>query len=150
MGPFDVRHGEQHCTWELSSDLIVVTGGVGTYDLVTSYQLTGNGDEMPLTPMNRVRFAHACGVYQDAGGQQVLLVSGGNDGGSRLSSTEVAVYSSGSQLEWREVEGGQLPQPMFGLQASLVGDVLFLTGGYGDGDGGEDLTSILSWDPVAE
>merc|ERR1719507_2199100 len=115
-GPFDVRHGEQHCTIQLSSDLIVVTGGVGTYDLVTSYQLTGNGDETTLTPMNQGRFAHACGVYQDAGGQQVLLVSGGNDGSNYLSSTEVAVYSSGSQLEWRFVEGGQLPEPREGLR----------------------------------
>ena len=59
----------------------------------------------------------------------------------------MAVYSSGSQLEWREVEGGQLPSERFGLRATLVGDVLFVTGGY---DGANYLTSILSWDPVAE
>ena len=70
-GPFDVRHGGAHCTIQLSSDLIVVTGGYDTFDFVTSYQLTGNGDETPLTPMNQGRFEHACGVYQDAGGQQV-------------------------------------------------------------------------------
>ena len=70
-GPFDVRHGSAHCTIQLSSDLIVVTGGGDTFDLVTSYQLTGNGDKTPLTPMNQGRAAHACGVYQDAGGQQV-------------------------------------------------------------------------------
>merc|ERR1712172_203095 len=39
-GPFDVRHGDSHCTIQLSSDLIVVTGGDYTNDLVTSYQLT--------------------------------------------------------------------------------------------------------------
>ena len=55
----------------------------------------------------------------------------------------MAFYSSGSQLEWREVEGGELPQPSWGLRATLVADILFVTGGY-------DLTSILSWDPVAE
>ena len=55
----------------------------------------------------------------------------------------MAFYSSGSQLEWREAEGGELPQPSWGLRATLVGDILFVTGGY-------DLTSILSWDPVAE
>ena len=60
----------------------------------------------------------------------------------------MAVYSSGSQLEWREVEGGQLPQPRFALRASLVGDVLFVTGGIDDDF--NFLTSILSWDPVAE
>ena len=70
-GPFNVRHGEQHCTILISSDLILVTGGYNTFDRVTSYQLSGNGDETPLTPMNQGRYDHACGVYQDAGGQQV-------------------------------------------------------------------------------
>merc|ERR1712037_102317 len=116
--------------------------------MVTSYQLTGNGDETPLTPMNQGRYDHACGVYQDAGGQQVLLVSGGLDGIIRLSSTEVAVFSSDSQLEWREVEGGQLPSLRSGLRATLVGEILFVTGGNHDGN--NRLTSILSWDPVAE
>ena len=58
----------------------------------------------------------------------------------------MAVYSSGSQLEWREVEGGQLPSPRTGLKGTLVGEILFVTGGYD----GNFLTSILSWDPVAE
>ena len=70
-GPFDVRHGQSHCTIQLSGDLILVAGGQNTYDFVTSYNLTGNGDETPLTPMNQGRHLHACGVYQDAGGQQV-------------------------------------------------------------------------------
>ena len=58
----------------LERDRILVTGGAGVnapVDLVTSYQLTGNGDETPLTPMKQGRAYHACGVYQDAGGQQV-------------------------------------------------------------------------------
>ena len=59
----------------------------------------------------------------------------------------MAVYSSGSQLEWREVEGGELPSPRTQLRAALVGDLLFVTGGD---DFHNDLTSILSWDPVAE
>ena len=58
----------------------------------------------------------------------------------------MAVYSSGSQLEWREVEGGQLPEPRSNLRATSVDGVLFATGGFD----GNDLTSILSWDPVAE
>ena len=70
-GPFDVRHGLNHCTAQLSEDLIVVTGGGDTLDLVTSYQLTGNGDETPLSSMNQGRYTHACGVYQNAGSQQV-------------------------------------------------------------------------------
>ena len=60
----------------------------------------------------------------------------------------MAVYSSGSHLDWREVEGGQLPSPRFGLRATLVGDLLFGTGGFDQG--GNYLTSTLSWDPVAE
>ena len=60
----------------------------------------------------------------------------------------MAVYSSGSQLEWREVEGGELPKSREGLRAALVDNVLFVTGGKDDGD--HYLTSILSWDPVAE
>ena len=60
----------------------------------------------------------------------------------------MAVYSSGGQLEWREVEGGELPQPRLGLRATLVSDILFVTGGADDFMVG--LTSILSWDPVAE
>ena len=60
----------------------------------------------------------------------------------------MAVYSSGSQLEWREVEGGKLPSPRVGLRATLIGDVLFVSGGLDVGN--NELTSILSWDPVAE
>ena len=70
-GPFHVRHGQQHCTIQLSSDLVLVTGGLRTGDYVTSYHLSGNGDEASQTSLNRGRAEHACGVYQDAGGQQV-------------------------------------------------------------------------------
>ena len=59
----------------------------------------------------------------------------------------MAAFSSGIQVEWREVEGGQLAQPRRGPRVTLVGDILFLTGGF---DGNHELTSILAWDPVAE
>ena len=60
----------------------------------------------------------------------------------------MATYSSGSQVEeWREVEGGELPSPRAGLRATLVGDILFVTSGVDDNN---ELTSILSWDPVTE
>ena len=58
----------------------------------------------------------------------------------------MAVYSSGSHLEWREGETGKLPSPRGELRASLVDNTIFVTGGW-DGDG---LTSILSWDPSTE
>jgi len=150
-GPFEVRHGLGQCTIQPSADLIVVTGGFETESHVTEYQLTGkDGNENPLTPMRQGRSSHACGVYQGAAGQQVLLVTGGYYPGpfDYLSSTEVATYSSGGQLEeWREVEGGELPSPRVGPRATLVGDILFVTGGK---DNYYNLPSILSWDPVAE
>ena len=60
----------------------------------------------------------------------------------------MAVYSSGIQLEWREVGTGELPSRREGPRATLVGDVLFVTGGLDEDY--NDLTSILSWNPVAE
>ena len=46
------------------------------------------------------------------------------------------------------MEGGELPSPRAGLRATLFGDILFVTGGYVGNN--NDLTSILSWDPVTE
>ena len=60
----------------------------------------------------------------------------------------MAVYSSGSSLEWREVEGGELPSPRRELRAAMIGDIIYVTGGS-DADY-NDFTSILAWDPVAE
>ena len=77
VGPWIVRHGEDHCTIQVSSDLIVVTGGVDTgyeaLDYVTEYQLTGEATETVMTSLITGRMNHACGVYQEAGGQQVRI-----------------------------------------------------------------------------
>ena len=70
----------------------------------------------------------------------------------------MAIYSSGSQLEWREVEGGQLPSATvwsFGLEATLVDQTLYVSGGSTTSESGDTrevtyYTSILSWDPIAE
>ena len=70
-GPFIVRHGQDHCTMQISDNIIVVTGGDNTESLVTEYHLDG-GTETHLTPMGQPRRNHACGVYRDAGGQQVI------------------------------------------------------------------------------
>ena len=56
----------------------------------------------------------------------------------------MAVYSIGSQLEWREVEGGP---KRYGLRATFIGEILFV---YGGNNYNDYFTSILSWDPVAE
>ena len=63
-----------------NSNRIVVTGGRRgnsedfTYDNVAEYQLTGDFTETALTPMRQGRVGHACGVYQEEGGQQVRRV----------------------------------------------------------------------------
>ena len=72
-GPWSVRHRERHCTIQVSSDLIVVTGGRYTYDYVTEYQLTGDATETVMTSLITGRAGHACGVYREAGGQQVRI-----------------------------------------------------------------------------
>ena len=64
----------------------------------------------------------------------------------KLLPNQVAVYSAGSPLVWREVEGGELPSPRHGLRATVVGDSLYVTGGYD----GNYLTSVLSWNPAGE
>ena len=55
---------------QISDDVIVVTGGDGTYDYVTEYQLA-DVTETNLTSLVQPRYAHACGVYQDADDQHV-------------------------------------------------------------------------------
>ena len=72
-GPFDIRHGGEHCTIQVSSDLIVVTGGQDSLNYVTEYQLTGDATGTAMTPLIYARSGHACGVYQEAGGQQVRI-----------------------------------------------------------------------------
>ena len=63
----------------------------------------------------------------------------------KINLNQVAVYSSGG-LHWREVAGGELPSPRYGLRAAMVGDVLHVTGGAD----ANALTSILAWDPDTE
>ena len=70
-GPFTVRHGNSHCSIQISEDIIVVTGGRFTDNYATQYRLT-DGSETPLTPFGQGRVSHACGVYQNPDGQQVI------------------------------------------------------------------------------
>ena len=70
-GPFDVRHGHDHCTVQVSSNHIVLTGGYRTFDYVTDYQLNGDFSETVMSPLTTGRRGHACGVYREADGQQV-------------------------------------------------------------------------------
>ena len=68
--PFTVGHGHDHCTIQLSADIIVVTGGANTEHYVTEYQLA-DGKETILSSLQQPRYTHACGVYQETGGNQV-------------------------------------------------------------------------------
>jgi len=151
QGSFTIRHENRHCTIQISTDIIVLTGGWGGFDsqdYVTQYQLT-DGTETLLTSMGQPRYDHACAVYKDTEDRKVLLVSGGfGKDDSYLSSTEVAVYTGGSQLEWREVETGNLPSPRSGLRAVLVDNNIFVTGGRDEEY--NNFASVLSWDPSTE
>ena len=61
---------------------------------------------------------------------------------------KVAVYTGGSQLEWREVETGKLPSPLAKLRASMIDNTIFVTGGKGNDN--SYPTSILLWDMSSE
>ena len=74
-GPFRTTHGLGHCTIQVAPDVVVVTGGYvkpqdRTQDYVTEFSLTEEVKERPLARMNKARFQHTCGVYQEADGQQ--------------------------------------------------------------------------------
>ena len=73
-GSFDTRHGDSHCTLQISNEIIIVTGGFEAESYVTEYHLSGDGNETPLSPMTQPRYEHACGVYRGAGGEQVRRV----------------------------------------------------------------------------
>ena len=77
-GPFNIRHGEDHCTIQVNALTIVVTGGHGPtspkyQDYVTEYQLN-DVTETPLTPLLRPRSDHACGSFLNDNGQQVTII----------------------------------------------------------------------------
>ena len=60
----------------------------------------------------------------------------------------MAFYSIGTQLEWRQVESGRLPSLRTQLRATSLDNIIYITGGWDESL--TSLTSILSWDPVAE
>ena len=64
---------------------------------------------------------------------------------------QVATFTGGGQLEWREVESGNLPSARDFLRAALVDNVIYVIGGYEYGDDDITLiTSILAWDSSTE
>ena len=59
----------------------------------------------------------------------------------------MAIFSGGTIHGWRDVE--DLPSKRFGLRATSIDNIIYITGGQALGDVSHP-TSILSWDPVAE
>ena len=51
----------------------------------------------------------------------------------------MAQYSNSSSLVWRY--GGALPTYRYGLQSTMVGDTIYVSGGYNP----SHLTAVLSW-----
>ena len=77
-GPFNTRHGEDHCTIQVNALTIVVTGGYTSssphyQDYVTEYKLN-DVTETPLTPLLKPRNEHACGSFLNDRGQQVTII----------------------------------------------------------------------------
>ena len=62
---------------------------------------------------------------------------------------QIATYTSDSALSWRTVETGDLPSAREGLKAAVVGNVVYVSGGWNHGDN-DIFTAILSWDPLQE
>ena len=59
----------------------------------------------------------------------------------------MAVFSAGYPLVVKEVEGRELPSPRWSVQATVVGKILYLSGGQ---DGGDVLTRLLSRNPAGQ
>ena len=118
---FSVQPGRRfHCSMQLTSDTIVLTGGLGTETIVS--EISSLREPEPslkdLPSLQQGRHAHACGSYE-AADSVFLLVTGGTNSLQHLASTEVEKtseqfsktlqvleYPSGS---WRYV--GELPAP---------------------------------------
>ena len=58
----------------------------------------------------------------------------------------MAVFSAGFPLVVKEVEGRELPSPRWSVQATVVGKIIYLSGGQDDG--GDVLTRLLSRNPA--
>ena len=60
-GPFEIQHGWDHCTIQVSEDTLVLTGGRYTTSMVTENTMEGNKRNM--TNLLQGRAGHACSMY---------------------------------------------------------------------------------------
>jgi len=116
-----------------AQDKFVITGGWDSYSpgwaikTVTRYSKTGETETLPQ--LNVGRRSHACGSYQTDEGDNVLLVTGGQQRSEperyiNLDSTEVLEDMAGT---WRLI--APLPSPRSGLRAASVENDIFVFGG---------------------
>jgi len=133
-----------HCSIQISADVVVLTGGRDTEFLVTEHDLSKRATGVwQLPSLETGRRYHACGHYT-VGDSLRLLVTGGYDGQQVLDSTERLNYST-EEPHWRVT--GPLPAARHGLRAAYISGVLHVTGGKLDtSEAGE----VLVWDAVAE
>ena len=86
--------------------------------------------------------AHCCAIFRCCLGGEIYISS------RWATYYQVAVYSAGSPLVWREVKGGDLPTPRRGLRATLVEDALLVSGGMNSN--WNVLSSVLLWNPAGQ
>ena len=61
---FQINFGrEKHCSIQISSNVVILTGGLGTGNLVTQFVLPDGASPTALPPLNVPREIHACGAY---------------------------------------------------------------------------------------
>ena len=88
---FTLQPGRQfHCSVQLTSDTVVLTGGLGTDTSVAEFSSLGESEPSvkELPGLQDGRRAHACGSYTVAD-STFMLVSGGTNSLQHLASTEV-------------------------------------------------------------
>ena len=123
------------------TDTVLVTGGTFTLTTVSRYGKQGWIEDFS-SRLRTGRFNHGCSSFLNHDNErvkfnlflikhsfnkiQVFLVTGGLDSrNERLASTEVYRPSAG---KWREVPGGALPRPMWGLRVVTFNNKVLLFG----------------------
>jgi len=137
-----------HCSIQVSESVIVLTGGYENSTSKLASEYSGiDTDKVSVRELARLvhgRHAHACGAYNVAEAQ-MLIVAGGTHLGNKLKSTEVLAYSEKGNASWRSV--GQLPVKKCCFNGATVDGVFHVAGGE-EGVAGTD--QVLSWDAVSE
>jgi len=148
------RKMENMCSIQVSESVMVLTGGDGTYTLVTEYSGIAGGapTTRELPELNTRRAGHACGSYLVLGQSLMLIVAGGYDTSSTelldytaTTSTSSAFTTTSAPGRWREAAA--LPGRHSLPAGASVAGVFHLAGGYGE-EGA--VAEVLSWDAVSE